>query len=202
MAGVLFLRWTRLSPLRWFGLTRNPLRRGSDRVEGAVRAGAVLLAILSCVFAVPLGIAEAKVLRLRAIEELATRSQVSAVLLSASRDTGLASRLNGERSNVPVRWLDAVKRTHTGEVPVEAGARAGSRVMIWIDAEGRLTHAPLTLDAAKVGAGLIGLSTAFAGAMVAVVGSLLARACLDRRRYRQWERDWARFGRDWRRGRR
>ena len=42
--------------------------------------------------------------------------------------------------SAPARWTAPSGRVRTGTIPVNAGARAGSRVRIWVTGSGQLTH--------------------------------------------------------------
>jgi hypothetical protein len=182
---------------RWLGVDRNPLRRGTDRIESAVRI-AFLLAFLIC-GPMLAGVAGAATHASSVHQVAADRSwrRVNAVLLASSprQFSGYSPMLT---TWVRGRWRTPAGLARTGLVPVPAGSKAGSVVGIWVDRSGWATgHPPMTAD-------LVGYRVAFAeiGAMAALAVGLLLLGCvvrwyLNRRRMARWALEWAYIGPRW-----
>lgn len=180
---------------RWWRLVRagrNTLARRSDRVE----AGLLVAAIIWCLTAVPVAVSVGSLVRAHELPvvlgQMAERHQASAVTLadSAPAAAGLAITMSQQ---VPGRWRGPDGQDRTGNVPVNPGSATGTVVPIWLDRDGRVTAPPMTpvdADAAAWGSGFLFFSGAFAAA---AGGIWFARRLLDRRRARQWEREWESF---------
>ena len=130
---------------RWLGFDRNPLRRGTDRVEGALR----LVMIIVVVAVVPATAVAAGrwtdhyVLH-QAQAQQAVDHQVTAVLLRDAPATGTPDPYTSVQTAwVPARWQPPGQPPRTGEVLAVAGARKGSTVRTWIDPSGAVTDPPL-----------------------------------------------------------
>ena len=74
---------------------------------------------------------------------------------------------------------------------------AGSRVTVWLDAEGRLTTAPPSSTEAAIESGLLGTSAAAALAGLVFGAGAVARWRLDRHRIDEWGREWELVGPRW-----
>lgn len=98
---------------------------------------------------------------------------------------------------VPAFWTGPDGVTRTGTVHASRPLDPGERFRVWTDGEGRITPPPMTHGAAvthAVAAGLV------AGALTGVAveaGRRAAMGRLLRRRYAQWDDEWARIGPDW-----
>lgn len=180
---------------RWWRLVRagrNPLARRTDRVE----AGLLVAAVIWCLAAVPVSVAIGSLVHARelpvALGQMSERRQATAVTLadSAPVPAGLAITPSQQ---IPGRWHGPDGRDRTGNVPAEPGTAAGSIVPIWVDGDGMITPPPMTpvdADAAAWGSGFF----VFSGALGAAAGLIwFARRVLDRRRARQWDREWESF---------
>ena len=127
---------------RWLGFDRNPLRRGTDRIEAVLR----LVMMIMLVAAVP----AAAVLVGQRADHLAlnwARAQqqadhlVNAVLLEQAPATGIPDPYTSVQTAwVLARWQPSGQAPRTGEVLATAGTRKGSTVRTWIDASGAVTH--------------------------------------------------------------
>lgn len=182
---------------RRLGLDGNPLRRRTDKIGTwlmvqflvAVLIGAPLFAIAAFTWAGRAG----------AAEQRAERSwhMVPAVLLrSVPAPDSFADGVFGY-SWVPARWTAPNGQVRSGDIPVEAGPAAGRKVLLWVDAQGRPTDAPLTHRTV--------MARAVTAAAVATAVLLIALSCLalivrwllDRRRLANWELAWAIVGPQW-----
>ncbi|MGW6268430.1 MULTISPECIES: Rv1733c family protein [unclassified Streptomyces] len=178
---------------RW---RRNPLRRRSDVVEAWTRVllAAVLLigGPLAGVFA---GALTYDTLHTRAARQRAEGRVVSATLLEDAPAVGGTS--SRAIHPVTVRWTDRGGRVRTATAKVPAGATAGSRTGLWLDARGRATAAPMATDvqwgtAITVGCGAALMVWTFTWGIW-----MTARVVSCRRRMAEWERDWARTAPRW-----
>jgi len=181
----------------WLGIDRNPLRRGTDRLESAVRASLVL-AVFVCgpLLAGSVGTLTT-VSSLRQVAADRTWRQVDARLLGSapSEYFGYGPALTRW---VLARWQTRSGGVRTGAVPVQPGAKQGSLVPVWVDGKGRATgHPPLSL-------GMVGFRVALAEigawaglAVAAAVLLMLLRWFLNRRRMARWALEWAYIGPRW-----
>lgn len=180
------------------GLDRNPLRRGSDRVE------ALVLLILITAF-VPLA----------AVAAITAAGWVSSAGAQAERAAASLTEVRAELlQGAPVvsaptgtAWLWVRARwtvdgtTHTGLVPALAGLPKGSTEELWVDPAGRVSQPPPT--SGQITARVV-LAVTVAPAVVALGLWLFWRGLrwsLDRRRMAGWARAWAFVGPLWSRQR-
>ncbi|MGW5283229.1 Rv1733c family protein [Streptomyces collinus] len=177
---------------RW---RRNPLRRREDVLEAWVVLAVWLVAVI--------GSAAAAVVTARAAgaefaHQRADRHPVGAVLLADAPGGTSAARSSGGRVRVPLRWTAPDGSSRTGRAPVDSGLRAGARVVVWQDGQGRIAAGRPTGGAdGVVQAGLFGAAAALAVAAPACLAGAAARAHLDRRRLTRWDREWERVGPYW-----
>jgi len=179
---------------------RNPLRRGTDRLETWLLAGLFAAAVAAAPFAAH---AASQHAYLRAVharqQQLATRYQVRAVLTMAA---GAADGYSLAGS-VPAqaRWVSVGGVPRSGEIPARPGSLPGDAVALWTDRNGYLVSPPLD-QSAVAGAG----DAAAAGTVAVVAVGYLAvagatRRLLNRRRMTAWEADWLTTARTWNRQR-
>jgi uncharacterized membrane protein YhaH (DUF805 family) len=184
---------------RWLGFDRNPLRRGTDRVEAILRL--VLIILLVAVIpaaAVAAGRwADRQALR-QAQAERAADHQVTAVLLENAPATGMPDPYTSVQTTwVRARWQPPGQPPRTGEVLAVVGARQGSTVRTWIDRSGAVADPPMEH---RVIAGYICLAvmiTCVLSWLVLLAAVLLVRRALDRRRLNAWEAEWRASGPLW-----
>jgi hypothetical protein len=98
---------------------------------------------------------------------------------------------------VPARWTAPDGAARTGKIYAPAGAKAGSRVLVWVDGSGRLTDVPLRPGDVAEETALAALLTTVAVAAVLGVAGLVARWVLDRRRLAAWDARWKATGPQW-----
>ena len=188
---------------RWPGIDRNPLRRGTDRVEAALR----LVMILLVVAAVPAAAvaagrwADHYALR-KAQAQMAVDRQVTAVLLRDAPAVGTPDPYTSVQTAwVPARWQPPGQPPRTGEVLALVGARKGSTVRTWIDPSGAVTDPPLNHHIVVGDVWLAVMATCLVSWVLLMVAGVLARRGLDRRRLRAWEAEWRAIGPLWSRHR-
>ena len=119
------------------GFDRNPLRRGTDRIEAALRLLLVLLLVAAVPAAAVLAGQRADHLALnRAHAQRAADHLVAAVLLEQAPAGGPDPYTSVQTASVPARWQPPGLPPRTGEVLAVAGAGKGSAVRISIDPSG------------------------------------------------------------------
>src|SRR5439155_1763362 len=136
---------------RMLGMDRNPLRRGTDRVESWL----TLVVTLALLVGGPLVVWQAGAAAYRGAAAAAARDQqsqhryqITAVLRD---DASKYVITNGDQSTqqgpVPARWTAPDGTTHDGAViPPSAGDRSGDPVTISTDRQGNLTQPPPPAD--------------------------------------------------------
>ena len=184
---------------RWLGFDRNPLRRGTDRVEAVLRL--VLIILLVAVIpaaAVAAGRwADHRALH-RAELERATDRLVTAVLLKNAPASGIPDPYTSVQTAwVRARWQPPGQPPRTGEVLAVAGARQGSTVRTWIDRSGAVTDPPMD-HRVVVGYVLAAvIATCQLSWLLLLAAAVLVRRALDRRRMNAWDAEWRASGPLW-----
>ena len=184
---------------RRLGLDRNPLRRGTDRIEAVLRLVLMVLLVVAVPAAAVLAGQRADHVALnRAYREQATDHLVTAVLLQQAPATGTPDPYTSVQTTwVPARWQPPGLPARTGEVLALAGARQGSTVRIWIDASGAITDPPLAHRDIAGDICIAVVATCLMSWLVLLASSTLARRALDRRRLRAWDAEWRASGPLW-----
>jgi hypothetical protein len=177
---------------------RNPLRRRLDRVEGVVVGGLAVAFLAGAPIATVAAWHVAYSYGARATHaQQAAWHRVPAVLLAAAPTYGYT----GYQPEVRARWTAPDGARRTGTVPAQPGQRAGSTVMVWADAAGRLTGPPLQAQQARGQAFLAAvLAPVLLGEMLLAAGQL-AHYLLGRRRLAAWDAEWRATGPQWTRQR-
>lgn len=175
---------------------RNPLRRGTDRLETYLLVGLFAATAAGAPFAAQAASHASYINALHVQQEqLATRHQVPAVLTQNAPATGYS--LSGEVL-APASWTSVAGVHRSGNVPAEQGSPKGTAVTVWTDnANGSLDSPPLTdaevasqADAAMVGT--------IAGVAIACLGGAAGiRRLLNRRRMAAWDADWLATAEAW-----
>ena len=184
---------------RWLGFDRNPLRRGTDRVEGALRLVMIILAVLAVPAAsVAAGRWADHYALHRAQVQRTVDHQVTAVLLRDAPAIGTPDPYTSVQTAwVPARWQPPGQPPRTGEVLAVAGARKGSTVRTWIDPSGAVTdppHGPPRRRRQRLARRHGDLLVSW---VLLVAAGTLAHRMLDRRRLRAWEAEWRASGPQW-----
>ena len=184
---------------RWLGFDRNPLRRGTDRVEGILR----LVMIIMVVAVVPATAVAAGrwtyhyVVHQAQVQQ-AVDHRVTAVLLRDAPATGVPDPYTSlETAWVPARWQPPGQPPRTGEVLAVAGARKGSTVRTWIAPSGAVTDPPLNHRVIRGDVLMAVMATLLVSSVLLLAAAALARRVLDRRRLRAWEAEWRTSGPLW-----
>ena len=173
---------------------RNPLRRGSDRVETAVLALLVIVFLAAAPFAA-LAFGSWVLARARQAQlaERASSFQVPALVLKLEAPGGGGYGDPGAQA----RWTAHDGKVITGDIAVPLGAAAGSTQWLWTTADGQLTNPPLQ-DSQVTGQAYVaeGLGV-FTLAVLLTVTGLVTRWTLDKRRMAAWDTEWRSTGPRW-----
>ena len=184
---------------RWAGFDRNPLRRGTDRIEAVLR----LVMMVMLVAAVP---AVAVVAGQRADHYALNRAHaqqaadhlVNAVLLQQAPVNGTLDPYTSVQTTWALaRWQPPGLPSRTGEVLAPVGARQGSTVRTWIDPSGVITSPPLGHDDITGDVCVAVLATCLVSWLALLASGALAREALERRRLNAWEAEWRASGPRW-----
>lgn len=177
-----------IRPMTWPVLklfSRNPLIRGSDRIESAVRTLAVFLVVIAASCAGILGTAIHDGETQKFLQQAQLRR---AVIATAVEDSKPAASTGTTASTVHASWqLNGTG--HTGVIGWEYSVKAGEPLQIWVDPEGNQVDQPTSVERATFDA----LWAALVGwlIVVAAVAEAVVVVCAHARRMRdaQWERD-------------
>lgn len=178
---------------------RNPLATFGDRVEGAVLALGVVVALLAVPVAGAVG-SEIYVTHESGVEaEQKSRTHVDAVLVEdAPSMNGAASReAVVETTDAVAAWRTPDGLERKGVVRAPYGAEAGTTLRIWVDLSGEPTEPPMTNQGATFNAifSALMLWGLIVGAMAMLFG-LVRFACM-RIRLRWWQLEWELTAPDW-----
>jgi hypothetical protein len=172
-------------------LGSGPLKRTSDRLEVLAR----VLLICSVLTAVPIALTVASETHMRAerqaIAESTARHQADATLLEDVPWTEGGAEGGVAKSSASAVWTGPDGTERKGHVMATAGAKAGSTVSVWLDAQGDRTTQPLSAGEAMARGVSWALLTLLAASGLAFLGHLSFRTALNRSRLRRWAREWA-----------
>jgi hypothetical protein len=185
--------------VRWLGFDRNPLRRGTDRIEAALRLVMMIMLVTAVPAAAVLAGQQADHVALsRAHAQRAADHLVSAVLLEQAPATGTPDPYTSVQTTwVLARWQPPGLPPRTGEVLATAGARKGSTVRTWIGPSGAVTSPPLDHRDIVGDVLIAAVATGFVSWLVLLAFGALARRALDSRRLRAWDAEWRAAGPLW-----
>lgn len=175
----------------------NPLVRRWDRIESRLLLVVAVLAVLTVPGVAAIGSSVYTHQLAIVADQQASRSPATAVLREdAPAATQRMVRGSPATAAVSASWVSPNGLRRQGTVPAPYGAVQGTKVEIWLDADGDLTSPPLTPHDAAAFA----ISTTVA-AWLAFVLALAGACCgvharLNRDRYADWEREWRRISSD------
>ena len=177
---------------------RNPLRRGTDRLETCLLVG--LFAVIAVVtpFAARLVGHASYAAGLQARQEqLANRHPVQAAL---TKDAGPVSGYSiSAYVLTPATWTSVTGVRRSGEVPAEPGSREGTSISVWTDGNGYLDSPPLDVSEVASQADAATVGVIVASGVVYIVGAAAIKQLLNRRRMAAWDADWAATAPTWNR---
>jgi hypothetical protein len=176
------IRLTNWPVLRLF--SRNPLVRGSDRVEEAVVALAVLLVVVAAACAGVLGTLAHDMEKQKYLGEAATRHTVTATALKDSTPSDSAT---STLANVTARWqANGTSRADT--LTWTSPVKAGEPLHIWIDSNGDIVDAPTPVTQAARDAVVIAFVAWWVAVLLIAYIAGVVRASISRVRDAQWEK--------------
>ncbi|MFE0376741.1 hypothetical protein ACFW1M_14395 [Streptomyces inhibens] len=175
----------------------NPVKRGTDVAESWMfLATGLLIAVL----APAAGITAAGAVNAAYRSQSQERTSVSAVLAEdpPARIGADSAGGAGGRVHATVRWTATDGTVRTGETAVAPGLRAGDRTTAWLDRHGSLLRDPVTRGDAVAQSIAVGVVTTCGTALLLLGANRAGVILLDRRRYAQWDKDWADMDSRWR----
>ncbi|MTD53321.1 Rv1733c family protein [Amycolatopsis pithecellobii] len=167
-------------------VSRNPLVRTADRVENAVLALVVLLALA----ALPFTFAVGSEVYAAQQESAADRHPATAVLLTDAPPPLLTAQGVPMEVTAPVKasWRLPDGSVRTGAVSAGRGSVRGTTVPIWLNRTGDPVSPPGAAAVTAIGVATLSWLT-FVAFLAGVFWFL--RAAMDRRRYARWAQEWA-----------
>ncbi|MFI0786278.1 hypothetical protein ACH4Q6_11845 [Streptomyces lydicus] len=168
----------------------NPLERGTDLAQAwMLLATAVLLAVLPPAA----GITAARAVNAASQPSSHGWQRVSATLKADTPARFGVDSTGGAAGRViaTVRWTAPDGTVRTGETAVAPGLRAGDRTTAWLDRNGSLLRNPVTAEDALAQSIAVGVVTASSTGLLLLGLNKAGVLLLNRRRYTQWEKDWA-----------
>ncbi|MFE1248449.1 hypothetical protein [Streptomyces sp. NPDC058766] len=176
---------------RW---RRNPLRRLEDVLEAWI----LLVVWLAVAVAGPVaGVLSGRATVDSLAQRRAERHEVTATLVRDTSDPVVSGGTVSDQVMGTVRWTARDGTSHTGRTQVAAGVKAGEKVVVWMDRQGRLAPEPQTPGEAAVEAAFMGAASFAAVATAAAAGFFGAHVVLERRRQRAWETEWQQIDSPW-----
>ncbi|QNG20879.1 hypothetical protein G4H71_09340 [Rhodococcus triatomae] len=169
----------------------NTLKRGSDRLESALKATLALVSVALIPLSIWVGFAVGAAQSALADEQAERSTAVTATTTGASErhSTTPAEYVTaGSFDTAPATWTWN-GTVHRDDLAVAPDTAAGTSVEIWVDRDGAATAPPLSSGAVTTAAVVSGMFTWFAATSLMVCAFLVARASIDRHRDRQWERE-------------
>ena len=95
-------------------------------------------------------------------------------------------------------WIDPAGRPREGRANVAFGTKKDAEVIVWLDSSGSVTLPPRPAgDSAAIGSA-VGMSLAMVSWLVIAGLARLSVVPLNRRRMRDWEREWESVAAQWR----
>src|SRR5689334_17938887 len=175
---------------------RNPLRRGTDRLETCLLVGLFAATAAVTPFAARLAghASYAAALQVRQ-EQLTDKHQVQAVL---TRNAGPVSGYSITAYVLtPATWTSVTGVRRSDEVPAGPGSLKGTSVSIWTDRDGYLDSPPLAASEAASQADAATIGVIVAGGVVFITGAAAIRQLVNRRRMAAWDADWVATAPTW-----
>lgn len=184
---------------RRLGLTRNPMYRTSDRLEALLLLAVVVVTIL----AIPLAVGNARDAYREGIqhaEKLSADGHWGKAILLEEPSTAAVATPDAP-TEYPTfalaRWRGPDGEWRKGRVPVDSDSEAGAVVRVWFDKSGTVGRPPPTKGEVSDQAVATGLTTWLSTELAVIVGYLLLRWWLDRRRLASWEAEWEQVAPRW-----
>lgn len=128
--------------------------------------------------------------------QVAQRYQVTA-RVTTNAMSAVPAQNDDLEGTAPVAWTTKGGAERMGSVSVNPGTKKGAAVRIWVNSAGAVTSAPLTHVAVTRNSWSAGLATAGAVSITVLGIRTGIRWTIERRRYAQWEKEWALFEPRW-----
>ena len=189
--------WVQMQ-LRRLGLRRNALRRRTDRLESVLLLGTIVLGLLAVPAAAAVGNAVDHKSQQAAARYRAELRQVQARTLEDAADVYTAVPGQVE-SRVLVGWLDQAGFSQEGRTYVSVGTKTGAEVTIWLDRSGAVARPPKQAGESAALGVAAGMGVAVASWLILTGAFWLGRVPLDRRRAKDWDREWELVAERWNR---
>jgi hypothetical protein len=178
------------------GLDGNPLRRRIDKISVLSTAG-LLAVFLAAAPVASVAVAHAVTGAATAEQhDERTWRQVEAVLTQGAV-VPPGEYNGGYDSWTWARWTTPAGHPMDGVIAAPSGARAGTRVPIWITPSGQWGGMPLSHASAQLRVVLAIIGTTIMLALALACASAAFRRRLDRRRLAGWEASWDAVGPQW-----
>jgi len=179
--------------LREFWPGHSPLRRRWDRAEAAILGGLLAAFVVGGTLAALIAGHWAYEGALRARHgELAALHQVPAILLTTA-----SLQPAGYYASANAWWRASGGERHTGQVLALLGSPAGTKVTVWVDADGRLAGPPLRYSQVQGQGALASVLAVMAVGVVLLGAGLAVHRVAERRRMAAWDEEWRAIGPMW-----
>jgi hypothetical protein len=186
--------------VRRLGLTRNPLYRPVDRIDGAFRLFVVVMLVAVVGASVGVGLAAFSRTANAAARARQQLHRVTVVLVedvpTGSSDASLGA--NPPRPGVQARWTLPDGSVHTGAVFTRAIARRGDSVSVWMNSYDDPVRPPVDRGDLMIRAALRALVVLSLGSLTLWATYGLAQRQLTRRRDAIWTKEWLLVSGGWR----
>ena len=162
---------------------RSPLIRFCDRIEALI----IVVGIVATLVTVPIACGAGTAVYTRGYQQYAWEARTRHAVTVTATDAGAAAA-NSDTVIVQVRW-DTAAGPRTAVFESRSPVKAGQRLEVWLDNDGRQVDPPTPTSRAAVDGVIV---AAMLELIVSItVGLLVAalRFSLDRRREAQWEHE-------------
>lgn len=178
--------------LRRMGFDRNPMRRASDYAQAILKAVLVAAFLIGGPITTAYVSHEVEVAGLQAGRAQAAHWQRVPAVVTHERLIAVAWRHpgTGKPAVLSVRWKTPRGRSRTGQIQAGRPAVAGSKIAVWLDPSGQLTHPPLTRIEITDRVIRAAIATVAALAFLLWLAGKTALLAFDRHRLARWEADW------------
>ncbi|GAB3430813.1 Rv1733c family protein [Flindersiella endophytica] len=179
---------------------RNPMCRPGDRLEWAAALTIVLLSLLAVPVSAAVGTATQTRHELAALEQQANGLRATAVLLEdvPKQQIGPTGFVEPQPA-VKATWTQPDGTPRTAPITATPGAKAGDRVVVWLNESGAPTQPPMRPGDIALSAVLTAVFVLVMVEVCLCLAYALIRALLDRARMAQWHDEWERVEPAWRR---
>jgi hypothetical protein len=179
----------RLARLSWTLKGRgNPLHRPVDRKEARLIVGLLVIFLLASPLVAVLGAHLSYAASLRDMHAQRSWREVTATLVENATDMNATGGAWAPAAEA--RWTAPDGRVRHGILAVDAPARAGQHITIWVDAAGQPVLSPMPKIGAVLSAVTVGLSAPAFLALLLILAGWIVRLALNHRRLADWETEW------------